>query len=147
MLNQLPPKVRNIVKEKLIQQIGKDNAQGIFFNSTSTLAQGIGQSREFQEYIAEHIDKLNNGEIIESGSTYFGSDLNLRLALGHADILFAQIHKEGYLSAIIMDTYDFNKSDPDWKVKIAYDVQDAGLLENYYLLILIIIPIQEIQGL
>ena len=146
-IEQLTPKVKDIVRQKLIQQIGKDNARGVFFNSTSTLAQGIGQSKEFQEYIVKNIDKLYNGEVIESGSTYFKSNYNLRLALGHADILFAQIDKDGNISAIIMDTYDFNEFDPDWKVHIAYHVQKEGLIENYYILIYVLIPMQEAWGL
>lgn len=59
-------------------------------------------------------------------------------------ILFTQINKDGNVSAIIMDTYDFNRDDVRREVKTAYDVQEAELIENYYLLILIIIPIQEI---
>lgn len=146
-IDQLPSELKNIVRKKVIQQINQYDSRGVIFNPTSTLAQGVGHSKEFQEYIVKNIDKLYNGKIIEFGSTNFVSDENLRYALGHVDILFTQLNKDGNISAIILDTYDFNKLDPDWKVKIAYDVQDAGLLENYYLLILIIIPIQEIQGL
>lgn len=146
-IEQLTPKVKDIVRQKLIQQIGKDNARGVFFNPSSSLAKNIGHSEEFQEYIAKNIDRLNNGEVIESGSTYFKSNYNLRLALGHADILFAQIDKDGNISAIIMDTYDFNEFDPDWKVHIAYHVQKEGLIENYYILIHVIVPLQEIPCL
>lgn len=145
-IEQLPPNVRDIVRQKLVQQINQDDARGVIFYSWSTLAKGIGHSKEFHEYIIKNMDKLNNDEIIESGSTYFGSDINLKYALGHADILFTQINKDGNVSAIIMDTYDFNKSDTNWMVKIAHDVQDAGLIENYYLLIYVLIPLYEIFG-
>ena len=46
-----------------------------------------------------------------------------------------------------MDTYDFNEFDPDWKVHIAYHVQKEGLIENYYILIYVLIPMQEAWGL
>lgn len=77
------------------------------------------------------MDRLSSGE-------------NLKLALRNADVLFTQINNEGYLSAIIMDTYDFNEFDNDWRVHIAYHVQKEGLIENYYILIHVIVPLQEI---
>ncbi len=143
-VEQLPSKVRDIVRQKLKQQINKNNARGILFYSDSTLAQGIGESEEFVRYIRDNIEILSQGKIIETGSTYFGSDENLKLALGHVDILFTEIDQNGNINAIIMDTYDFNKNDPDWKVQIAYNVQKHGLIENYYILIHVRIPLSNI---
>lgn len=36
-----------------------------------------------------------------------------------------------------MDTYDFNKNDPNWKVQIARLTQDLGTIRNYYVLIIV----------
>ncbi len=61
--------------------------------------------------------------------------------LGHADILYAHINEYGYLELIIFDTYDFNKDAPDWKVKIARQVEEAGIIREYYTLTLVEIDI------
>lgn len=81
----LQPDVREFVRNKLEEQIGKRDAKGILFKPDSTLSQEIIYSPELKEFIMKHFKRLNNGEnVIDSG--YLGSTKNLALSLGHVDI-------------------------------------------------------------
>lgn len=55
---------------------------------------------------------------------------DIALSLGSADIIYAHINKYGYLELIILDTYDFNKDDPDWKCKSLVKIE-----KDYYTLV------------
>ena len=41
---------------------------------------------------------------------------------------------------LIVDTYDFNKGETNILVKTGRELQDAGLIENYYSIIPVKIP-------
>ena len=41
------------------------------------------------------------------------------------------------MELIILDTYDFNKNDPNWAVQIARQVEEAGIIREYHTLILV----------
>ena len=45
---------------------------------------------------------------------------------------------------IILDTYDFNKNDSDWRVQIACDIEETGTIREYYELILVTIPLYRL---
>ena len=51
--------------------------------------------------------------------------------------MYAHINEYGYLELIIFDTYDFNKGDTYWLVRMARQVEDAGIIREYYTLILV----------
>ena len=97
--------------------------------------------------VIQSVSQLKSGGVIKDASTHFESDRNLKLALGHADILYTTMTPEGDLYALVLDTYDFNANDPDWKVRIARAVQDAGCLRNYYTLNVIFIPKFQVEQL
>jgi len=140
--NQLPSDMKNFVQKKLQEQLDVNDSRGIFFRADSNLAKETASSPEMQKFIKDNIFRLYNGENV-TGSGYFVSSRNLQLALGHADIYNAHIDTEGNLVAFIIDTYDFNKDDPMWEVRVARNIQEYGLLENYFEIIFIIIPKEE----
>jgi hypothetical protein len=107
---------------------------GVIFSPESSLSKAISNSAEFKAHIQKNILELAKGDVIKEASTYFGSDKNLKLALGHADILYTTLTENGDLYALVLDTYDFNAGDPDWKVRIARATQDGGIIRNYYTL-------------
>lgn len=133
----LPSKeLQDIVQKKVKGQLGISNANGIILNSTSDLAKEISTSRELKDYYLKHKDNLQKGKVIKGGSTYLGSSRNMKYAIGHADIVYSYIDKQGDLNSVILDTYDFNKNDPDKKVRIAREAQDRGTIRNYYNIII-----------
>ena len=62
------------------------------------------------------------------------------LALGHADIIDMHLDENNNLRAYVIDTYDFNEDDPDWRVNWAYNIQEHGLITNYYTITEISVP-------
>ncbi len=68
------------------------------------------------------------------------SESNLYGSFNYADIIYSYIdYKDNSLNLIIFDTWDFNPGE-NWIIKMARRTQDAGIIRNYYLLILIDIP-------
>jgi len=134
-----PLVIRKRIQDKVYQQLGVKDCIGILFNSKSSLSKSIVKSVDFQSYIIKHLDALKRGEVVND-SINFVSETNLHLSLGHADILDMCINEAGELTALVLDTYDFNEDDPDFKVEIAHNVQEHGLLTNYYTLTFIKLP-------
>jgi hypothetical protein len=92
-----------------------------------------------KEVFYKNADKIINGKIVNS-SAYFDKKIDLKLSIGHADVIYIHIDKNKNLNLIVLDTYDFNKNDPDWKVRIARQVEESGIIREYYTLILVQIP-------
>lgn len=142
-VNELPERLRAIVSEKLQGQFGIKDKLGVIFKPESTLSQAIAKSPELREHILKNIDKLKRGETIIKESACLDSNKNLEYALKHADILYTQMDTQGNITALVLDTYDFNAGDEDWRVQIARNVQENGLLSQYYTINIIVIPWQE----
>ena len=138
-ISELPQNLQQRVYAKVNQQMGVEDAKGIVFYPSTELASQLINSAEYKDFLAKNIEKLLNGETV-SGSYWFKSNENLRLALGHADILNAHIDNNGNIISYVLDTYDFNENDLDWKVQVAYNIQKHGLITNYFVLIPVVIP-------
>lgn len=138
--------LRNFVRNKLKEQIGKQEAKGILFRPDSNLSKEIASCQELRKFIIKHYNQLQSGQHI-TDSTYLGSTTNLALSLGHVDIYNAHIDSKGNFKALIIDTYDFNKDDKDYRVEIAYNVQRHGLITNFYTINIIYIPQMELNKL
>ena len=140
-VSDLPTKeFQEIVRKKLEGQFEKSDTLGVIFKPHSDISQLLAQSKEIKKFLKNNIDKLLNREYV-NGSDRFTSDSDLKYSLGHADILYAHINKHGYLELIIFDTYDFNKDDTHWLVRMARQVEEAGIIREYYTLILVEIDI------
>lgn len=142
-VNELPERLQTIVSKKLQEQFGVKDKLGIIFTPESTLSQAIAKSPELKEHILRNIDRLKTGKTIIRESACLDSNKNLEYALKHADILYTQMDAQGNITALILDTYDFNAGDSMWEVQIARNVQESGLLRQYYTINIIIIPWQE----
>lgn len=131
--------LQNIVSKKLQEQFEKTDTLGVIFKPHSHISQLISNSPELKEVFYNNADKIINGKIVNS-STYFGKKIDLKLSIGHADIIYIHIDKNKNLNLIVLDTYDFNKNDPSWKVRVARRIEESGIIREYYTLILVKIP-------
>ena len=139
----LPPDLQKFVRRKVKEQLGVNDAKGIMFKPDSTLSQAIVSGTELKKFVRKNLQKLQNHEVV-NGSTRFGSTDNLAYALGNADIYNAYIDSDGNFRAFVIDTYDFNKNDPNWMVEWAYNVQENGLITNLYTVNTILIPREQL---
>ena len=65
-----------------------------------------------------------------SGSFRFNGFNNLHNAFGKVDILSAKL-KGKDIDVILLDTYDFNPNEKNWKVQMGYSVQKANFFPAY----------------
>ena len=135
--------LQNIVSQQLQKQFEKSATLGVIFKPYSQISQLISESSEIKDFFLKNRDKLIKGHVINSSSIFKNND-DLIYAIKKFDILFANINESGDLNLVILDTYDFNKNDSDWRVKIARTVEDAGIIREYYILILIRISIYQL---
>lgn len=144
--SDLTPELRNFVSNKLMGQIGTADSKGAVFRPDSSLAKEVVKSEAFKTFIRNNLTPLLKGQVINSGINFEG-ETDTHYSLGHTDVLDAHIDANGTLSAIVIDTYDFNKNDPDWKVQWARNVQDHGLLTNYFSIIYIMLSYEDLLEL
>ena len=131
--------LQNIVSKKLQEQFEKSDTLGVIFKPHSQISQLIPESPDLKQVFYNNVDKIINGKMINS-SAYFGEISDLKLSIGHADIIYIHIDENWNLNLIVLDTYDFNKNDPDWKIKIARRIEESSIIREYYTLILVRIP-------
>ena len=121
------------IKEKVKSQFGKEDVPGIVFHENSSVAQAISKSQELNDFIYKNANALKSGKNV-TGSLGFTSDRNLHNAFGKVDILSAKL-KGKDIDVILLDTYDFNPNEKNWKVQMGYSVQKANLLNPYYTIV------------
>ncbi len=139
-ISKLPEEFQDIVQQKVLKQFGLADVKGLLFKPNSTLSSKIADSPEFKNYIITNKQDLLQGNTV-NGSLHFKSSKNLQYSLGKADILDTYINTNGDIVAYVLDTYDFNENDLDWKVEWAYNIQKNKLLTPFYTLNVIIVPL------
>lgn len=122
--------LRNYVQEQIRKKLGQADSRGVVLTTNHPLAQEIAHSRIIKQFIYNNLSKLINGKV--NYPTAFDSSFDLYTALNKADIIDAYIDKQGNFHAIIVDIYDFDKDADFFVLKSAYNIQKAGLLENYF---------------
>ena len=115
------------IKEKVKSQFGKEDVPGIVFHENSTVANAISKSQELNDFVNKNISSLQTGKTI-SGSMSFTNG-NLHHAFGKVDVLSAKLNN-GYVDVTMLDTYDFNPNEKDWKVQMGYSVQKSKFIKS-----------------
>ncbi len=130
--------LRKSVKNKLHSQIQKQESRGIHLYSNSSLSKSLSNSLKFKSIINANKERLQNGETIPKISAFLGGNWNNFLSINGCDILNVHV-KNGILYATVLDTVDYNPN--QWWVKYPRDLQEAGAIENYYVLVEIAEPV------
>ena len=135
-------KLEKIAADKLKSQKLKKDARGIRLHSDSSLAKSVGNSIEFRNLITnEKIkQKLLKGETIAQTSLSLNWNPNNFTALHNCDVLNIRC-ENGTLYATILDTIDYNAN--ELLVKPPRDLQEAGAIENYFVIVEIEEPLSK----
>lgn len=142
-VSELPSDLQNFVSNKLNEQIGVPDAEGIILKSDSSLSKSILRSKEFKAFLGNNLHKIMAGQSVK-GSVAFGDRLaDTHYALGHADIIDTFMDSKGNIYAKVIDTYDFNKDDPFFLVEWAHNLQDLKMLKNFFTINILFIPPSE----
>jgi len=129
------PSIRAWVESKIKAQLGNSDCPGVILFSKHPLADKIAHSQDIKEFILTNKTKLINGQFI-NGSKTFKSKQDLRNSINSADIINAHLDKAGNFNAIVIDVYNF-ANEGNILVKTAYNLQEKGLLKNYFIVIYI----------
>ena len=127
------PQYKEQIKEKVKTQFKKDDVPAIVFHENSSVAKAISKSAELNDFIYKNVAALKSGKEV-SGSLGFTSDSNLHSAFGKVDVLSAKLQGK-FIEFILLDTYDFNPNEKNWKVQMGYSAQKAGLLHPYFTIV------------
>lgn len=96
-------------------------------------ANAIANSKEMRQFIKDHYADLKSGKEI-SGSFRFNGFTNLHNAFGSLDVLSAKVQGD-YVNVTLLDTYDFNKDDPNPFIKMGRSAQETGRLNPYFTIV------------
>ena len=142
---KIPSKVlQKIIIHKLnSQNLDIQNTKGVIFFEDSSISNAIANTKEFKNFVVNNKNNLLNGLVV-NGSTGYNKFLSTNVfgAINNCDIVYMYIDDNSNIFALIIDTYEFNKSDPLWVVKQARMVQELGLLFPFYAVIPIKVPKQ-----
>lgn len=140
--SELTPDLQNFVSNKLNEQIGVPDAEGIILKPDSSLSKSILRSKEFKAFLGNNLHKIMAGQSV-NGSVNFTGKTDTHYALGHADIIDVFMDSKGNIYAKVIDTYDFNKDDPFFLVEWAHNLQDLKMLKNFFTINILFIPPSE----
>lgn len=129
-----------VISKLNTQGLSINNTRGVVFFQDSTISKAVANSKKFKDFINMNKKTLITGNIIPKDSLSYKLNLNLFGALGKADVINTYIDQNDNLISIIIDTYEFNKNDKRKLIQMGRSVQDAGLLETFFVVIPIKIP-------
>ena len=136
--------LERFIRRKLKEQINTTESRGILFNTNSSLSKEIENDENFLSRIQNYAKNNKNNLLFRRNSknSTFGGFKNsdLHYALGNVDVINIHLDDMDNLWMLIVDTYDFNKGETNILVKTGRELQDAGLIENYYSIIPVKIP-------
>lgn len=121
------------IKEKVTSQFGNVNVPGVVLHENSNVSNAIANSPEMGNFIRNNYRDLKSGKEV-SGSFRFNGFSNLHNAFGSVDVLSAKVQGD-YVNVTILDTYDFNKNDPNPLVKMGRSAQETGKLNPYFTIV------------
>lgn len=119
-----------------------ESSKGVAYTKDSKPSKAIANSDALKEYINEHYDELRNGEI-QTDEIEFDKDKNpdLYYAFQHLTLWYPRIDEFGNFTAYIIDIYDFDLRDytsiGTYLNDLGYDMQEFGVLENFFILMYI----------
>lgn len=126
------------------KQIKKSDAKVLVLNENSSLANHLSKDLEFIIFIRSNIDKLKKQKYIPNTSLNFDvriqSTTNSHLALHKCDVKNIFLDENNFIHALIVDTVDYNFGEVE--VKELNELQEAGFLENYIIIVNIVKPLE-----
>jgi len=138
------PSLRTKVKTKIESQHMSLKSRGVRFRYDSSLADSLIKSHGLKTYIRQNRDKFKPNTTLPDASLalFFPTfnDVNLYFGIHNTDIKDIYIDFYGRFTAKIVDTYDFNDKEywpPVWQANV---LQHANKIENYFVIVDIVIP-------
>lgn len=131
------------IQSRLQKETGKTDCKILLLNSDSSMSKSILTNSDFKTFINQNIDVIRkNGTIPNSPITFqYGDMYN---ALHGAEIKDVKIDNQGNLIMRIEDLYNFEPNRTSTRGRTGERLQNKGDLKNYYIIILIKIPKEQL---
>lgn len=143
---------RNIKDENLKNLMKKDfripsNSMGVHYKKDSSTSKSFAKSPEIEDFIKNNYDDLKSGKIPKAPINWDGGladavfnpeKFDRHSSVQNATLYNPKLDENGNFSSTIVDYYDFEKRKKTLKNmpnNWGYDMQQGGLLKNYYNLI------------
>jgi len=140
--------LENFVRQKVKTQMNTEKLRGIIFHENSSLSKAIKEDNFFKQILSEvintNINRLKFNYSIKTSIKEF-ENINLKNAIGQADIYNIRMDNLGNIYALVIDIYDFNADDDRLLVLKGRGYQEKGLIENYYYIVTVKISKKEVQ--
>lgn len=118
---------------------------------SSEIVDRLQNSQEMKDFIRERQDTLRSGEDADKIYQVQFNDLAINNTLGHFTIYHPVLDKDGIFTAIILDYYDFDYMEIKNLIaipnNIAYELQELGIIDNYVIIIPLIINTRIMWGM
>lgn len=118
---------------------------------SSEIVDRLQNSQEMKDFIRERQDTLRSGEDADKIYQVQFNDLAINNTLGHFTIYHPVLDKDGIFTAIILDYYDFDYMKPENPIaklnNIAYEAQKHRIIDNYVIIIPLIINTRIMWGM
>lgn len=118
---------------------------------SSEIVDRLQNSQVMKDFIRERQDTLRSGEDADKIYQVQFNDLAINNTLGHFTIYHPVLDKDGIFTAIILDYYDFDYMEIKNLIaipnNIAYELQELGIIDNYVIIIPLIINTRIMWGM
>lgn len=118
---------------------------------SSEIVDRLQNSQEMKDFIRERQDTLRSGEDADKIYQVQFNDMAINNTLGHFTIYHPVLDKDGIFTAIILDYYDFDYMEIKNLIaipnNIAYELQELGIIDNYVIIIPLIINTRIMWGM
>ncbi len=137
--NQLEKEIHS----RLQKETGKTDCKVLLLNNDSSMSKSILSNDDFKTFIKHNINDIRkNGTISNSKITFNNGDLYN--ALHGAEIKDVKFDSQGNLIMRIEDLYNFEPKRTSIRGRTGERLQNEGKLENFYTIILLKIPKEEL---
>lgn len=151
-INRIPDKLLRNAIIKLCRNTNINaNTRVIIPKPASEIVEKLQNSQEMKDFIRERQDTLRSGEDADKIYQVQFNDLAINNTLGHFTIYHPVLDKDGIFTAIILDYYDFDYMKPENPIailnNIAYEAQKHRIIDNYVIIIPLIINTRIMWGM
>lgn len=133
------------IKTRLKTETGKEDCKVLKLHSDSSMAKAILCSQDFKDFLMKNPSLTKPNNSLQESKITFEKNPDLYNSLHGAVIKDARTDTQGNLTLTVQDLWNFNKGRTSVRGRIGEKLQNEGSLENYYIIIDIKIPKEELE--
>lgn len=133
------------IKARVKAETGKEDCKVLSLKNESSLANSIKSSPELSNFLKSNPSLLKPNGSVQQGKITFEKNPDLYNSLHGAVVKDARTDAHGNLTLTVQDLWNFNAGRTSVRGRIGEKLQNEGFLENYYIIIDIKIPKEDLK--